>query len=43
MHIPGVDYKESFSSVDTATILRTGMAITLYFDGEDRICELVDV
>ena len=43
MHIPGVNYTELFSTVATATILWTGIAITLYFDGEDRICKLVDL
>ena len=33
MQIPGADYTESFSPVDTATTFRTGIAITLYFDG----------
>ena len=43
MQIPGVHYKESFSPVNTATTLQTGIEITLYFDGEICICELVDL
>ena len=43
MQIPGVYSTESFYQVDTATTLKTGISSTLYFYGENWICELVDV
>lgn len=43
MQIPGVDYTESFSPVATATSFRVGLALTLFYDDKDWICELVDV
>ena len=43
MQTHGIDYAESFYPVATATTLRTVIAITLYFDRENWIRELVDV
>jgi hypothetical protein len=43
MQIPGVDYIESFSPVMTATSLKLGLALTLYYENDEWICELVDI
>ena len=43
MQTHGIDYTESFYPVATSTTLRTVIAITLYFDRENWIRELVDV
>ena len=39
MQKPGVDYQESFSPVATASSVRMGIGIVLYFQEDKWVCE----
>ena len=43
MQVYGIDYKESFSPVASSSSVRMGIALTLYFEDEDWICEVIDI
>jgi len=43
MQVYGIDYNESFSPVTSSSSVRMGIGLTLYFENEKWICEVIDI
>jgi len=42
MQVYGIDYMESFLPVAISSSMRMGTGLTLYYEDEEWICEVID-